>query len=275
MSFRLVLIFLSTFLLVSCSTKTVTLPDHGDINVVDIDGAPRNKTAPEIDSSVGVAGVGPESPVQSRSDLSNKNSNVWGLYLSPGLNRVICHAVAARALYEKGISFNVVTGNGMGAIVAAYLAQGTTPEIIEWKFHKFFKNSAGLKPFSADWVEQVNSDLLKDFKGKKIQGMSLTLIIPIYNSEDDKIEYLRRGDLHSRLLENLIFIKSKREKYSSTIDKGLISTNELRSLGIQKLVGINVLAGKVKFEKNEDFLFGVYGKVSGLLNDLEFKKGFD
>lgn len=255
-------LILILFFLISCATEQRTRPIDSDLHVVDIDSNPTGKQQPLIESGGSGPSVGPQAPGGSLYSGPLGKKKVWGLVLSPGLNRVICHAVALRALKEKGISFNVVTGSGMGAIVASYLATGTTPEIIEWKFHKFFQKSNELRPFSEKWIKEVESNLLKDFKGKKIQSTKLTLLIPLYNNEERKIEYVKRGDLYDTLLSNLSLSKSRKGIFSTSIEKGRISTAEMRKMGVEKVVSIDAIKGKIGFERKEDYLFGVYGRLS-------------
>tara|TARA_Y100000590_G_scaffold469529_1_gene657802 strand:- start:244733 stop:245689 length:957 start_codon:yes stop_codon:yes gene_type:complete len=258
------IIFLS--LLVSCAGPVEESYDDISSNVVDLDSSSSEKAPPTIgsESDVSAVGVGPKPIGPNRVGQDEKNPSVWALVLSPGLNRVICHAVAVRALYEKGIRFNIITGSGMGSIVAAYLAQGTTPEIIEWRFHKFFQKSEGMKPFSKNWIERVEKDLLKDFEGKKIQNTKITLLVPVYNELEKKVDYLRRGDLHKSLLENVNLRARVPGKANSVIVYDKLDSSKLISVGAQKIVEIDALGRKVKFEGSADYLFGIYGRWSSV-----------
>ncbi len=250
----------------SCGSPSKGTYDDAGSNVVDLDGKTNEKSTPSIgsDSEVSAVGVGPKPIGPSPQGPDDVKQNVWALVLSPGLNRVICHAVAVRALYEKGIRFNIITGSGMASIVAAYLALGTTPEIIEWRFHKFFQKSEGMKPFSKNWIERVEKDLLKDFEGKKIQNTKITLLIPVYNEMERKVNYLRRGDLHKSLLENLRLGSKVPNKVNSVITYDRVDSSRLIKLGAQKIVEIDALGKRVKFEGSADYLFGIYGRLSSM-----------
>jgi len=260
----LLIIFLS--FLVSCTGPVKDSYDDVNSNVVDLDGGSNQKAPPTIgsESEVSAVGVGPKPIGANLVGVNEDNPSVWALVLSPGLNRVICHAVAVRALYEKGIKFNIITGSGMGAIVAAYLAEGTTPEIIEWRFHKFFQKSEGMKPFSKNWIERVEKDLLKDFEGKKIQNTKITLLLPVYNELEKKVNYLRRGDLHKGLLENVSLRAKALGKANSVIAYDKVDSSMLIGVGAQKIVEIDALGKKVKFEGSADYLFGIYGRLSSV-----------
>lgn len=260
---KLSFFLLLSFYLVSCGGNGKKLNEiDSDLNVVDLEKENKEKYSPKIASDGNlINGVGPGLGGTSLNSIGKGKRKVWGLVLGPGLNRVICHAVAVRALKEKGVTFNVITGSGMSAIVAAFLAKGTTPEIIEWRFHKFFQNSKDLKPFSSEWLNQVKKDLLFDFKGQKIQSLKYTLVLPVLNKVERKIEFVRRGDLHGKLLEN-ISLSSGTSGYSSPLLKSDFKDYEIRKFGVQKVVKLNVLASKVNFEKNEDYLFGIYSRLS-------------
>lgn len=251
-------------MLATCAPTAIKKPVSDNFDVVNIDGPRSEKRAPVISGTLKNKNtIGPKSLNHDeipRRSLETKK--VWGLILGPGINRVICHAVAIRALHEKGIRFNVIVGTGMGAVIAAYLAVGTTPEIIEWKFHKFFQKSKDLKVFSSDWIDLVKSELIKDFIGIKIQNTKLTLILPMLDNLENKVTLTRRGDLAARLLENLHLLRSKKEKFSSSLKNGYFNFDGLRKIGIDKLVYFNVLGNRVVFSESEDYLFGLFGKLA-------------
>jgi hypothetical protein len=78
-----------------------------------------------------------------------------GINFGPGLNRVINYVSVLKALERHNLTPVVVTGTGMGAIVAAMYAEGMTPEMIEWNFYKYFKEKKLNKPYEKDWLRQV------------------------------------------------------------------------------------------------------------------------
>lgn len=253
-------LFALLFLFTSCATNQSGPSIDSDLNVVDIDSETKTNSAPQISNEdQNLISVGPEVGTATVSNTIQKK--VWGIYLGPGINRSIGHAMALRALNEKGISFNMFSGSGLGAVVASYLAMGLTPEVIEWRFHKFFLKIKDKRPFSTEWLAQVNKSLLGDFENLQIQSTKLTLIIPVYNFNDKKIEYARRGNLKEKILENLQLEKAK-GKYISVLTKEQVSFQKLRELGMQVIVSVDALSGKVSFSKQEDYLVGIFGKWS-------------
>lgn len=248
------------FFLVSCSTNQSGPVIDSDLNVVSFEKESKSGSTPKISSEEqNIISVGPG--VVDSNLNSSPSRKVIGLFLGPGINRTIGHAVAVRAIFEKGIKFNMISGTGLGAVVAAYLAMGHTPEVIEWKFHKFFLKIKNKRPFSAEWLDQVNKSLLGDFENLQIQSTKLTLIIPVYNYSEGKIEYARRGSLREKLLQNLQLEKSK-GKYISVLTKSPISFQNLRGFGMQIIIAIDALSEKVNFIKKEDFLIGIFGKLA-------------
>jgi hypothetical protein len=248
------------FIFVSCASNQAAPTISDDLNVVSLDKESKRGSTPIINNDEhNLISVGPQSSSINSSNTPKKK--VWGLYLGPGINRTIGHAVAVRAIHEKGIQFNMISGTGLGAVVAAYLAMGLTPEVIEWKFHKFFLKIKDKRPFSREWLTQVNKSLLADFENLQIQSTKLTLIIPVYNYNDKKIEYARRGNLKEKILENLQLEKTKGNNIS-VLTNGSISFQKFRELGMQVIISIDALSGKVNFLKKEDFLIGIFGKLS-------------
>lgn len=257
----------------SCASNEPGPLINSDLNVVNLDQDNRTSVSPVISSDdQNLISVGPDSG--STSSVNTPQKKVWGLFLGPGINRTIGHAVAVRALHEKEIKFNMISGTGLGAVVAAYLAMELTPEVIEWKFHKFFLKIKNKRPFSTEWLTQVNKSLLADFENLQIQSTKLTLIIPVYNHIEKKIEYARRGNLKEKILENLQLEKAK-GKFISVLTKEPVSFQKLRELGMQVIVSIDALSGKVKFLKQEDYLIGIFGKLAAAKStstaDFNFK----
>lgn len=261
------------FTLVSCASNQSGPILNDDLNVVSLDRESKTASAAKINNDEEhIISVGPE--LSNPNSLNSPKKKVWGLYLGPGINRTIGHAVAVRAIHEQGVLFNMISGSGLGAVVASYLAMGLTPEVIEWKFHKFFLKIKDKRPFSTEWLTQVKISLLADFENLQIQSTKLTLIIPVYNYSDQKIEYARRGNLQEKILENLQLEKAK-GKNISILTKESISFQKLRELGMQVIVAIDALSGRVKFLKKEDYLIGIFGKLSAARStssaDFNFK----
>ncbi len=267
------LLLILPIFLISCASNEAGPLINDDLNVVSLDQENRSGTTPVISNDEqNIISVGPNSG--NTNSINAPKKKVWGLFLGPGINRTIGHAVAVRAIHEKEIKFNMISGTGLGAVVAAYLAMELTPEVIEWKFHKFFLKIKNKRPYSTEWLTQVKKSLLADFENLQIQSTKLTLIIPVYSYSDNKIEYARRGNLKEKILENLQLEKAK-GKYISVLTNKSVSFQKLRELGMQVIVSIDALSGKVKFLKQEDFLIGIFGKLAAAKSestaDFNFK----
>jgi hypothetical protein len=72
---------------------------------------------------------------------ANKKLKI-GLNFGPGIYRTINYVSVLKILERQNLSPDIITGTGLGAIVAAMYAIGMTPEVIEWNFYKYFKEKS-------------------------------------------------------------------------------------------------------------------------------------
>ena len=92
-----------------------------------------------------------------------------GLSLGPGIYRTINYVSFLKVLEKHNLSPSIITGTGLGAIVAAMYASGMTPEAIEWLFYKYFKEKSKNKLYDPDWIAEVDESFIKKIKTINIQ----------------------------------------------------------------------------------------------------------
>ena len=118
--------------------------------------------------------------------------------LSGGGIRGFAHAGAIKALHEKGITPNIISGTSAGAVVGALYADGYSPDemLLLFKDRSLFKYfdicvpSMGLLKMSGLYRILSNS-----LKAKSFEELKLPLYVCATNLNKGKCEYFHKGDL--------------------------------------------------------------------------------
>lgn len=261
------LILIAALALVSaCQHKSVATPDLSGVALDNDD----EKGTPQINPNAPSIGIGPEneSTTTHQGELSER-SLVGALVLGPGLYNV-AGQVASLALIKKlEPAPRIITGHGLGAWVASLYAFGQTPQLIEWKLFKFFSDAKELAPFSAQWREELASNMLGDLGDVDLSEAKMILLLPVYDKEAGQVVYLKRGNLRKLLLANVTTVDDAKNRYSTPIEWGYFSRQQFKSAGADFVIGIDVLASDVRFERPNDFLMGVYGRLIGWRSQMD------
>jgi len=126
-----------------------------------------------------------------------------GIALGGGGVRGFAHLGVLKALEEKGIRPDIISGVSAGALVGAFIASGYTHEktlkILKTKtlmaYSKLHYPKYGL--FSLDGLKK---DIQKHIKIKKIENLKIPMFITVSNLNDGRVEYIKEGDLTKYLL---------------------------------------------------------------------------
>ncbi|PCH70184.1 MAG: patatin [Bacteroidales bacterium] len=126
-----------------------------------------------------------------------------GIALGGGGVRGFAHLGVLKALEEKGIRPDIISGVSAGALVGAFIASGYTHEktlkILKTKtlmtYSKLHYPKYGL--FSLDGLKK---DIQKHIKIKKIENLKIPMFVTVSNLNDGRVEYIKEGDLAKYLL---------------------------------------------------------------------------
>lgn len=266
-------------------------PDHVELGINDNYNLPDNtnsktKTEDEttkikVEETVRVGAQGGELYSLSESSqpiIENIEKKVRiGLNLGPGLNRVINYVSVLKVLERHNLAPAVITGTGMGAIVAAMYAEGMTPEMIEWNFYKYFKDNHKNKPYEKDWLKQVDHILLSKLSHSKIESTKHKFFITLYDRIQKKAYYFDHGNIRDLLLKGLQLDgnvdEKSNQKYISVFEKEVFNARLLSQMGVDFTLGIDSLGNKFDFDQPNEFLFGIYGRTIGRIQ--KEKSSFD
>lgn len=128
---------------------------------------------------------------------------IIGIALGGGGARGFAHLGVLKALDEKGIRPDIISGVSAGALVGAFIASGYSYEktlsILKDKtlmaYSKLQYPKYGL--FSLDGLKK---DIQKHIKINKIENLKIPMFIAVSNLNDGRIEYIKEGDLTTYLL---------------------------------------------------------------------------
>jgi NTE family protein len=135
------------------------------------------------------------------SGLFKKYKN--GLVLSGGGARGLAHLGVLKALEEKKIKVDIISGVSAGALAAAFYADGYTPEEILDLFSK--KKIYDLIHITIPRMGLLKVNGIKDLlsnnlRSKYIQDLKIPIVIAATNFCEGKIEYMEQGVLVDALL---------------------------------------------------------------------------
>jgi len=247
------ILLLLIFILSCSSTSSKNEPLGVSLNDFEV-----GKAKPQIKND----SYGPEyTGVRQNQEVGEKEP-IIALVLGPGLNRTLGYTYFLKSLTRNNIKITIISGSGMGAVVASHFAAGNSPEKIEWLFYKFFNEVKGKRAFSSTWINELENKLLHDFKNASIQELDITLVIPVFNKKKFKVTNLKRGSLYSSLRAQFMFYHPKmKENISTPLQWAVYNGKYLKKLGADIVIGVDVLADKIELEVEDGFLYGYYGKM--------------
>jgi len=200
-----------------------------------------------------------------------------GLSFGPSLYRSLNYVSVLKSFEKNKIIPKAVTGTEFGAVVAAMYAMGMTPEVIEWNFYKYFKEKRNYRLYSNDWLEELDTLLLEKFKDKKIQETNKKFYITLYNPHSKKTYFFDKGNIRELLNLNFRLSSSvkniSKSSYTTAMESEVFNAKLMKKVGTDFVIGVDGLSTKFDFEDSNEFLIGIYGKVSGQI--AKEKKSFD
>jgi NTE family protein len=171
-----------------------------------------------------------------------------GLALSGGAARGMAHLGVVKALYEKEIYPDLISGTSSGAIVGAFLADGYGPEELcdiftERKLFEFVNISLRKQGLlkAKGLRELINTHL----RAKTFEDLKTPLYVAVTNMNSGLIEYFCRGELIDVIMASssipVIFTPVKIND-SLYADGGILDNFPIRPIKdkCDKLIGVHV-----------------------------------
>ncbi len=121
-----------------------------------------------------------------------------GLVLGGGGARGFAHLGVAKALHEKGIKPDIISGVSAGAIAGVFLASGMNPDEIfqimkEQDFMKISQFKMSKKGFIR--LEGLKQHIKLHVPYRNLEDLPVPLIVAVCNLNKGRIEYLSSGPL--------------------------------------------------------------------------------
>ncbi len=286
----LTFIFMLSFFSCSSVKPIGTSETHENNQLAEVDVGELGHTAgavnqiPVVTSPIETIRIGENGGnIYTQSEAQNVSSDDFlkktriGLSLGPGLYRSLNYVSVLKALEKQKLTPKAITGTEFGAVIAAMYASGMTPEVIEWNFYKYFKEKRNYRLYSSEWIEELDSLLLQKFKDKKIQDTSKKFYITLYNAKTKKTYFFDKGNIRDLLLLNFKLSSSVKNSqstsYTSAMESEVFNARLMKKIGTDFTIGVDSLGTKFDLEDSNEFLIGIYGKVSGQI--VKEKKAFD
>jgi len=120
-----------------------------------------------------------------------------GIALGGGGARGFAHLGVLKALEEKGIKPDMVSGASAGSIVGSLLASGKSPDEIMAlvRNNKFMDYAKVNLPVNGLFTLGNFEERIKDYLPETFEGLKLPLYIAISNLYTGKVEYVHHGPL--------------------------------------------------------------------------------
>lgn len=192
-----------------------------------------------------------------------------GLALSGGGAKGIAHLGVFKALEERGIEVDHISGVSAGAIMGALYADGNTPEDI----CKFIKKSNLYRMVSLTMptnggfsqMDQFGSFIEKKLKAKTFGELRIPLVVNAAELTTGKNVYFEEGNLIEGIMASAnvpIFFRPMKIGDKQYVDGGIfcnLPVSVLRRKGCQIIIGVHV--NPITHEDGFDGLFDVSERV--------------
>ncbi|MFO7844580.1 MAG: patatin-like phospholipase family protein [Bacteroidales bacterium] len=209
---------------------------------------------------------------------SNNPKYDIGIALSGGGVRGFAHLGVLKALNEKGIYPEVITGTSAGALAGIFYADGYSPEE---SFEIFYHNSlfhftqVAIPNKGLLSMEKVSKILKKTIRAKTFEELKTPLYVAAANLNDGKIEYFHQGSIIDKVIASAsipVLFKPQIIDGKTFVDGGVFDNLPLEPIKDQckKLIGSHVNpTGK---EKNLDSIFRIGERAFHLTVDTISKE---
>lgn len=181
-------------------------------------------------------------------DLFKSKDFKVGLVLGGGGARGFAHLGAVKALQEKGIEFDVISGVSAGAIAGAFLATGLGPEeaLNKLKNKGIFNFSRLHLPVNGLLkLDGLEKELKKYIKVENIEDCEIPFIIGMSNLNEGRIEYVNEGPLIKTVLASssipVLFSPIEMNGFQY-VDGGLFDNLPVKPLKgkCEKIIAVNI-----------------------------------
>lgn len=188
---------------------------------------------------------------------SNKEYKI-GISLSGGGVRGFAHLGILKALNEKGIYPDVISGTSAGALAGIFYADGYSPQE---SYDIFYQNSifkfteVGIPNKGFLSIEKVSKILKKHIKAKTFEELEKPLYVAASNLNDGKVEYFSTGSIIDKVVASAsipVLFKPQTINNKTFVDGGVFDNLPIEPIKdkCDKLIGsyVNPVGRQDKLE---------------------------
>lgn len=174
---------------------------------------------------------------------------VIALMLGPGLQRVMAYLPLIKELKRNNVPIHVVSGTGLGGVVACFFSLGLSSDEIEWILFNFWNKSKNMKPFSRGWNKILRSVVFEKFKNKDIQDGRLAFFLPSIGGNGG-IDFVKVGKITDVFSNNLNINSEK----GFVFERAFYEKKYFLRYGVDISIGVNVLNSDMLFMNGDEQL---------------------
>jgi len=189
-----------------------------------------------------------------------------GLVLSGGGARGIAHLGAVKALYEKGLTFDIIIGTSVGAIVGCLLADGRHPDEIlkvltQNRLRSFIRPGFSLSGLMT--MRGVRKALQKMLSVANLEDLTIPCIVVATDLDRGKTHYFEQGDIIDAVTASAsipVVFQPVVIDGSRYIDGSILNGLSVRHIrnDCEKIIGLHVNSHSPEHHNRE--------KVKGIVN---------
>lgn len=178
---------------------------------------------------------------------SNKKYKT-GISLSGGGVRGFAHLGILKALNEKGIYPDIISGTSAGALAGIFYADGYSPQE---SYDIFYQNSifkfteVGIPKKGFLSIEKVSKILKKHIKAKTFEELEKPLFVAASNLNDGKVEYFSTGSIIDKVVASAsipVLFKPQYINNKTFVDGGVFDNLPIEPIKdkCERLIGSHV-----------------------------------
>ncbi len=181
-------------------------------------------------------------------NLFSSSKKKVGIVLSGGAARGYAHLGVLKALEEKDIYPQIISGVSAGALAGAFYADGMKPDEIFKVMHqnnifKFAKLSVPRGGLLS--IGNLSKILKENLKSKSFEDLKLPLFVAAANLNDGKIEYFHKGELVPRIVASAsipILFKPAQIDDTTYVDGGVFDNLPIEPIkeDCKKIIAVHV-----------------------------------
>lgn len=190
-----------------------------------------------------------------------------GIALGGGGARGFAHLGVLKALAEKGIVPDIISGNSAGSIAGVFIAAGMSPDEV----HALIKNHRLLDIAKIHWpsrglmsLEGLQEDLHKMIQANDLKDLPIPFYAAVSNLNEGMVEYLNQGPLDKIILASAsipILFTPVEMNQMLYVDGGIFDNIPVKPLigKCKKIIAVSI--SPVQREKKLEGLFQIAGRA--------------